>query len=83
MIVARHLVELWRAATHNEPQEWSEITPFQPRTDAGLMIALSGGIGIFAIAQSMPLLSLLGVITSIIPGSVLLLGILLIVIPPW
>jgi hypothetical protein len=83
MIDPRHLTALWRAAVHNESQDWSEITPFQPRTDAGLMITLCGGVGVFAIAQAMPLFSLLGLLTGIIPGSVLLLGALLIFIPPW
>lgn len=83
MIQARQLIALWHAAVHNEPQEWSEATPLQPRTEAGLLAVLSGGIGVYAVSTAFSLTSIAGLLVSGIPGVVLLIGLILVVVPPW
>ena len=84
----RYLIFLWRAAVHNEAQSFSTATPLQPRTEAGLLTTIAGGIGVGAVGTQ-----LIGVtsatttiimgVAGLIPGVVLLVGLLLVLMPPW
>lgn len=68
---------------HNEPQEWSEGTLLQPRTEAGLLAVVSGVIGVYAVSTAFSLTSIAGLLVSGISGVVLLIGLVLVVVPPW
>lgn len=80
MIIAQHLADMWRAAAANEPFEWSDSTPTQPRTEAGIILLGSGTLFIGSIYTEFAITSPIALVVSIIPATVAIAGIILILI---
>lgn len=80
MIVARHLVAMWRAAIANEPFEWSESTPTQPRTEAGIILLGCGVLFIGSIYSEFAITSPLAMVAATLPAIVAVVGGILILV---
>jgi len=75
MIVRQHLVDMWNASVHNEPFEWSDETPTQPRTEAGIILFSTSVFSILLIFSEFALTSIIAILVAAFPAVLGLIGV--------